>query len=169
MRCGLYWRHLANVTEYASRRCEVCYLRRVLHLHADHVVRKEHATDYTRTDDVDTDGDVDGALLAGGDACVESGVTTVDVVEHQHATVVPDAGRQPSTSRRRPVAAAASAISSSVPADDRRYSTLGDARHTRHGAEFQLGVVRHRPELEPLCIYSTVNTTSLYLVGGRIG
>jgi len=99
-----------------------------------------------RTDDINSNGDVDGSLLAGGDAREESGVTPLDAVEHQHAPLVPHTCRQ--SPGRRP----ASGPLAAVPADERRCSALGAARHPRAGSQFELGVVRHRLELEPLCI-----------------
>jgi len=93
-----------------------------------------------RTDYVNTDGDVDGSLLAGGDARVQAGMTPVDTVKRQHAFIVPHTGRQsPAT---RPLSA--------VPPDDRPYPALGHARHLRPGSQLQLGVDRHWLKLEPL-------------------
>ena len=97
-----------------------------------------------RTDDVDADGAVDGALLAGRDARVQAGVAPLDPLEHQHASaVVAHAARQPSP--------AAHAAHAAVPAHHGRHAAVGDAGDARDGAKLELNVVGHRPELEPLC------------------
>jgi len=113
-----------------------------------------------RTDDVNSNGDVDGSLLTGGDAREDAGVTPFDPVEHQHAPLVPHTCRQ-SPGRRpagRPLAA--------VPAHERRHSALGQARHPRAGSQFELGVVRHRLELEPLC--TEINSNFVGLSAGLV-
>ena len=99
----------------------------------------------SRTDDVNSNGNVDGSLFTGSDAREEPGVTPIDRVEDQHAVAVITHTDRQSSSRRpagRPLAG--------VPADVRRNPALRQARHPLARSEFQLLVARHRLELEPL-------------------
>ena len=118
-------------------------------------------TTWLRTDDINANGDLDGALLTRSDAREEPRMTSINPVEHQHAPVVPHTCRQ-STSRR-PATATSRRPLALVPADDRRHSALGEARHPRAGVQFELDVLRYRLELESLC----TSTEALSVSGGR--
>ena len=135
---------------------------RSLACHLLTVRRKEAEVVYgygRRTDDVDADGDVDGALVARRDALVAAGVRRAHLHEVEMTTVV-------GVHVVRQRAAAAAAVVQARPAQSRRHAALRSTAHRRVRSQLQILVQSHPQKLQPLCVrHATRRIYPVWCVG----